>query len=394
MFNLSTLRRQLIALVSILLVTIMVTPALAQPCDAAGANAKLEDAKTSLEAGNTESATTLINEAQALLSSCADAATSGAGSTETTTSANATINIPEVDPEAAITYIAFAHTSPDVGPIDLYTNDVAEPIISNLAFGEATELFPFEAGARTFTARAAGSDSGSEALATSQKDYAANSSWIFTAAGLNEKVSFITEPMSVVRNAYNDQARVRIVNFVPDTNIDVVDANGTDFGTGLGWIGMQDMMVDEGSYTLQVNANGQPFMEPATFDVAANNTYTLFVIGQPGSDAAVQILPIVIPQETGRMQFISTRGDAVDIHYRPGDERIIENLGAGVTSDWVTLEAGAITFIAYAPGTGPTGTELAGVAFQLRPGYDVTISVNDNEMVVTEETFTGAQNEE
>jgi hypothetical protein len=77
----------------------------------------------------------------------------------------------------------------------------------------------------------------------------------------------------------------------------------------------------------------------------------------------------------------------VDIHYRPGEERLIENFAAGETSDWVTLEAGAVTFLAYAPGTGPTGTELAGVAIQLRPGYDVTVSVNDTEMVVTEETF-------
>jgi len=384
MSNLSTFKRQIICLLTILILTVIVTPALAQTCDVAvqDANAKLDEAKSSLEAGDSENATTLINEAQSLLTGCGTASPDA-----TPMPINATVNAPDIDPEAAITFVAFAHTSPDVGPIDLYTNDIDEPIITNIAFGEATELIPFEAGVRTFTARPAGSDSGSEALATSEKDYAANSSWIFTAAGLNEQVSFLIEPMSVVRNEYNDQARVRVVNFVPDTSIDVVDANGTDFGTGLGWIGMQDIMVDDGSYTLQVNANGTPLLEPATFDVAANNTYTLFVIGQPGSESPVQILPIVIPQETGRVRFISTRADTVDIHYRPGDERLIQNLEAGATSDWITLEAGAVTFLAYAPGTGPTGTELAGVAMQLRPGYDVTVSVNDTEMVVTEEDF-------
>lgn len=392
MFNLSTLRRQIFCLVTILLVAITVTPALAQTCDVAvqDANARLDEAKSSIEAGDTEGATALINEAQALLANC------GAATTTDTTpmAANATVNAPALDPEAAITFIAFVHTSPDVGPIDLYTSDVEGPVVSNLTFGEATDLIPFASGPRTFIARAAGSDSGSEALATSEKDYASNSSWLFTAAGLSEQVSFLMEPMSVVRNEYNNQARIRVVNFVPETSIDVVDGNGADFGTGLGWIGMQDTMVDAGSHTIQVNVNGEPFTEPVTLDVAANTTYTLFVMGQPGTDAPVQILPVVTPQETGRVRFISTRGDAVDVHYRPGDERLIENLAAGATSDWITLEAGAVTFIAYAPGTGPTGTELAGVATQLRPGYDVTISVNDAEMVVTEDVFTQAEDEE
>ena len=385
MFNLSPLRRSIICFMIVMGMMVMVTPTFAQTCDAVGdATSKLDEAKSSIEAGDTEAATTLINEAQALLSGCGAATTTDI----TPMAANTTVNVPEVDPEVSIVFIAFAHTSPDVGPIDLYTNDIDEPVVANLAFGEATELFPFEHGARVFTARLAGSGKNGEVLASGNKDYGANSSWVLTAAGLNEKVSFLVEPMSVVRNKYGNQARVRLVNFVPETRIDVVDANGNDFGIGLGWIGIQDKMVDAASYTLQVNANGGPMLEPVTFDMAANTTYTLFVIGQPDSDSPVQILSIVVPQETGRVRFVSTRADTVDVHYRPGEERLIENLGAGATTDWVTLEAGAFTFIAYAPGTGPTGRELAGVALQLRPGYDITVSVNENEMTVTDVVFT------
>src|SRR5215207_7904368 len=134
MFHLSTLRRSIISIVMILMVTVMAAPTFAQTCDAAvqDANAKLDEAKSSIEAGDTANATTLINEAQALLSGCG--AESSTGTTTTTMAANATVNMPDLDPEATVTFIAFVHTSPDVGPIDLYTNDIDEPIVTNLAF--------------------------------------------------------------------------------------------------------------------------------------------------------------------------------------------------------------------------------------------------------------------
>src|SRR5215207_7481554 len=109
MFHLSTLRRSIISIVMILMVTVMAAPTFAQTCDVAAqdASARLDEAKSSIEAGDTANATTLINEAQALLSGCGTAA-----STDTTTpmSSNVTVNVPDLDPEAAITFIAFAHT--------------------------------------------------------------------------------------------------------------------------------------------------------------------------------------------------------------------------------------------------------------------------------------------
>lgn len=397
-----------LVLLSLLLTA--VKPALAQTCDVIAASSMLEVAKTHLASGEDDQVLTLMNAAQAALSGCGTATapleTEAADITVTPTAAVAeptaavatpaasipnTTSIavsPDIDAEKAIVFISFANTSIDSGVIDIYSNLTPEPVVTDLAFGEATGLVPFEAGSITFTGRVAGSGKNGEVLAADNKDFAANSSWVVTMAGLQSKVSLIMEPMSIVRSKYNGQARVRVVNFVQDSRIDLVEGEGDDFGSHLGWVGMKDKMIDPGTHTLQAHSDGKALMEPMTFDFAANTTYTLYIIGQAGSDHPVQILSIVTPQETTRVRFISTRSDAVEIFYRPAKEMLIENIANGETSDWFTLEAGAVTFLAYAPGTGMGGREMGGIALQLRPGRDLTITMSDNNMDVTEVALT------
>lgn len=379
----------------IMLVILMaaVVPTWAQTCDVGAASSMLEDAKTHLAAGEDDQVLTLMNAAQAALSTCESAtatvqAESAATPAEVIANAVSIATSPDIDAEKAIVFISFANTSIDSGSIDIYIDLSPEPLVTDLTFGEATGLVPFQSGTMTFTARVAGSGKNGEVLAADQKDFGANSSWVVSMAGLQSKVSLIVEPMSIVRNNYNGQARVRVVNFIQDSRIDLVDSGGDDFGSHLGWIGMKDKMIDPGTHTLQVNSNGEALMEPMTFEFAANTTYTLYLIGQPGSDHPVQILPIMTVQETTRVRFISTRTDAVEIHYRPAKALLVENIANGETSDWVILEAGAVTFLAYAPGTGMGGREMGGIALQLRPGRDLTITMSDNNMDVTEVTLT------
>jgi len=371
----------------------------AQACDTNAISSKLDEAKTHLAAGETDQAAALVAEAQAALSACstpaaptAEAAPPAATTEAAAAPANATrrVTAPEVGADKAIVFISFANTSIDAGSVDIYSDRSPDPLVTDLAFGEATELVPFEAGPISFTARAAGSGKNGEMLTTGRKDFGANSSWVVTTAGLKSRVSLIIEPVSIVRSDYNDQARVRVVNFVQNSTIDLVDDGGIDFGSNLGWVSIKDNMIDPGKHTLQVNSGGQPLMDAMTFDFAANTTYTLYLIGQPESDHPVQILSIVTPQETTRVRFVSTRSDTVELYYRPANEKVIESIVGAATSDWITLEAGAVTFLAYAPGTGMGGRELGGIALQLRPGRDITITMSDTDMNVSDTVLTPA----
>lgn len=318
------------------------------------------------------------------ISESSDASTSEAAANEQPAPASVTINAPEVDLQKSVAFIAFAHTSIDSGPIDIYSGSSGTPVIANLAFGETTSLIPFNGGPRTFTARPAGSGPDGELLYTVRWDYLANSSWIVTAAGLLDKFAFIVEPISIVRNNYNGRARVRVVNLVQDWRLTVRGDNGTEFGSGLGWVGIKDTMVNAGSYTLQVSASGETLNDPTPFEFTAETTHTLYIIGQPNSTHPVRLLPLVTPQDTTVVRFVSRRDDAVDIHYRPTNERLVADISSGETSEPVSLASGAVTFIAYAPGTGPTGRELAALPMQLRPGREITVTLNNRGMEVTE----------
>ena len=154
----------------------------------------------------------------------------------------------------------------------------------------------------------------------------------------------------------------------------------------MGWAGLalRTHWLHPGSYSLQVSPEGSAATEPQAFDFEANTTYTLYLIGSPGGDPAVSILNMIAPRNSARVRFVNERSDTVDIHYRPGNDRIAESLASGATSDFTQIAARAITFVAYAPGTGPTGQELAALPIQLRPGRDLTITLTNNGMSVTE----------
>jgi hypothetical protein len=341
---------------------LFVPPLLAQSCRNAtiAANALLENAKDRIGVGEPEMAVTLINEAQALLGVChpdetvliSQRAASPIAIPEITATATALspggfdIQPPEVDLTQAIVFIAFAHTSIDSGPLDIYLGSSQTPVVAKLTYGEATHLVPLNAGMRQFTVRPAGSGPDQDSLARVEWNYAANSSWIVTAAGLLSEFAFIVEPISIVRNDYHERSRVRVVNLVRDMRLSVRSDSGGEFGNGLGWIGIKDTMVDPGMYELHVRtADGKTTNEAIAFDFLVERTYTLYLIGQPERGHPISVLPIVTPQETTRVRFVSARDGSVDVHYRPSNERIVEAIAGGETSPYIPLASGAVTFI-------------------------------------------------
>jgi hypothetical protein len=423
----------------ILMLSMLSIPTQAQEaCDTAASNATaiLDSALALLQAGNTVGATTLITTARDSLATCT---ASGANvpavqpttvpavtnvapeptavatevntaveptviPTETTSTStetsSATTGIgdyvliaPPVDIDNAIAFVRFAHTSIDAGTIDLYRERDTEPIVAGLDFGEVTELIPIPAGNWLITARRAGEGVAGEELYQMRWNYSANSSWVIAAAGIVETFAFIVEPISIIRNDYNDRARVRIVNVAAGAPRSTVRTQeGQVLGDGLGWFGLRDNMLEPGTYTLTAETNtGGTLPAPLEYTFDANNTYTLLVMaGLHG--APLEMVMFATPQEISRVRFINNRIDVIDLHYRPGNELLIGNFDPQTDTNWYEFPSGAITFIAVEPGAGARGRELAALPWQLRPDRDITIEINQNGMQVTEVVLRGHEN--
>lgn len=386
-------------LIMALVIALIPASAQSQSCDEAVGEVLplLEGAKSLIESGNAQSAATLIQSAEDLLKACQT------GSAQPTVESAATtvpgeaippaataepvggyvLNVPPIDTNQSIAFVTFVHTSADAGPIDIYYGDQETPVVSGLVYGTFTGIMPIQAGSRTFRARPAGSGPSGEVLYRMTWDYIANSTWMVTAAGVRSTFSFIVEPITIIRNEYQGQARVRVINLAATgPRVTVADSNSKILGDRLGWVGIQDTLVAPGEYVLSASTStGLAMPQPLTLNVEANYTYTLFVIGN-GSDAPLTILNLPARQDITRVKFINGRADVVDVHARPGNDKIVTRIQPGAESDWIELPSVSFTFIAYAPDTGPTGRELAGIATQLRPQRDLVIVIGNSAMEI------------
>ncbi len=295
-----------------------------------------------------------------------------------------------LDPEAGSGFVRFAHVSPDSGPIDIYLNDLPTPLVTNLMLGEYTGAVRLPSGTHTFVARAAGSAADSEALTQFDWDLASNSTWLVMAVGTQEQASFLLEPLNVVRNITEDVARVRVANVNPYlTGLTVNVEGGDPLAQGIEWMGTSDVDLPAADASITItDAEGNAVAEPISVTFDPHMHYTV-LLTSTGDQAAVTPLVIASPRDTTRVRFVSERADAVEILLMPIGEVLIPQLEAGSTTDYLTLGSEAATFGAYAPGTGPTGQNLAGVPVQLEPGYDLTVTFRaDGSAEVTEKVFT------
>lgn len=286
------------------------------------------------------------------------------------------VNAPtDLDPTSSLTSVYFAHTAADVGPVDIYMTERPDtPVVANLGFGEVTEevMLPSTA---TFAARMAGDAADSPPLAQLDFDLGGNTTWVISVVGLASNASVLLEPLSVVRTDYNDMARVRVMNLVATGDTYTVTSDSDiNFGTELEFHSTADNDIEPGTHNLTLtDADGNTVGESQSYTFDANTTTTLLIVG--GADGTpVQVIPITSERYTNRVQFVNNGTDPVDVFTRPGGSAIVSNLAGGATSEWVDVPSGAVTFITYAPGTGPTGQELAALPIQLAPWRDVVVT--------------------
>jgi Domain of unknown function (DUF4397) len=289
-------------------------------------------------------------------------------------------NPTEATAEDAVAFVRFVHTSVDAPAVDLYIGEIGDtPLVKNIAFGEVTDFILLPEGNYTVTAVESGSGVEGEALATLNWDLARNTSWFISMAGLVSNISIQIEPISLLRNDLADDiARVRVVNFVSGTEaVTLASDAGDDFSQGLGWLGVFDGDFMPGTYNLNLTTlDGSALIENATIDLPGGQLTTLLILGS--AEGTIEVVPFHSLADVARVQIVNNSGEAIDIFLRPGNEQVVTSLEAGATSEWISIPSGSVTFVAYAPGTGPTGQELAAWIGELSPARDVTISFGAN----------------
>ncbi len=292
------------------------------------------------------------------------------------------LNPLNVTAEDAVAFIRFAHVSADAPAVDIYIREMGDaPLIVNLDYGMVTDYILLPEGSYSVITSAPGTGIDGDVVATINWDVARNTSWLISVVGLVSNVSMSVEPISLLRNDLaDDVSRVRLVNFISGAEpLTIASDAGDDFGQGLGWMGVFDTEVVPGTYNLSVTApDGTALAENAAVDLAGGQLSTLLILGSADGSREVEVIPFASTADIARVQIINNSGEAMDIFLRPGDEQVATSLEADATSEWISVPSGSVTFVAYAPGTGPTGQELAAWIGELNPARDVTITFGAN----------------
>jgi hypothetical protein len=278
-------------------------------------------------------------------------------------------------------FIRFIHTAIDVPPLDIYAGDAKQSlIVSNMAYGEFTDFLTLPATVQGFTAREAGTGPGGDALFRLNRRVTPNQSEIITAAGLNSRRAFVLDSLVLVRNATRGKARVRVFNMVwGGPYLTVRDSNGATYGQDLQYLSTShdaDVTPDLYTFEVQQSGSGKSLTKQENVALQADKIYALMITGGMDGIPPVRLVILTSDQDTTRVRIANNSNVPADVYIKGNDTPFARAIPPGTMTDYTVVPSGATTFILRASGGAPNSQELAFVAPQLRPGRDVTISIN------------------
>jgi len=307
---------------------------------------------------------------------------STAESTAQTDTSTGTMNPLNLVGTDDVAFVRFANTVVDVPSVDLYIQELGDKgVVKDLAFGQITDASLLPAGKYNVVARVAGSDPSSEAITSMSWEFQPDTSWLITLVGLTSNASVQLEPINLVQtDIANNMARVRVVNLVSEApSLTVSSSTGDDFGSSLAWSDVFDADMKSGTYNLSVAADtGDTLLENSPVELKNGELSTVVLIGSVDGNQPLQLVTFNSAENVSRVQFVNNSQAAIEIFARPGDVSILQSLAAGETSDWVAIPSGSVTFVSYAPGTGPSGQELGAWIGEVHPLRDVVVTFTDD----------------
>ncbi|MCS6836717.1 MAG: DUF4397 domain-containing protein [Anaerolineae bacterium] len=308
---------------------------------------------------------------------------------------------PQIERGTIVNFFQFAHTSVDVGSLDIYLDGVEEPIIRNMAYGDTVPMMAIPAAKRTFVARRADTGSRGAVLASTDIDFGTNASWLLLAAGRDERRSFDLLPVPIPRSAalYRPgQAFVRSLSAVSDgssmsiaiesSDPDVKAGGRASLETSMGWLSPRDNSVAAGDYLISARASGTPFAPPQNIRLEAEKTTMLIIIGSLSGAPPGQILALTSPPEQARVKLVNEQNDDYTVVFSPVNLQI-DALDAGQSSDFVTVRSSNVRLLFFLKGANLRQSPiLFEVPQRLRPGRDLVITLRADGSVDVEETLT------
>lgn len=292
-------------------------------------------------------------------------------------------------------FVRFIHTSIDMRAVDIFAGETNTLIVSNLDYGQATEFMALPSTTQGFVARPAGFGPDAEPLFQLNRRVKANQSEIIAAAGLTNRRAFVLEALVMVRNATRNKARVRVFNMVwGGPYLSVRDTKGIYYGQDLQYLSTSaDVDTAPGVYDFElVSGTGKSVTTAKGVNLEADKVYSLMIIGGMDGDPPVQLVILVSEQETTRVRIVNKSSNNADIYIKGNTEPFARNLPPGQSTDFNPVPSGATTFVLRAANSAPTSPELSFVAPQLRPGRDVTITLDGagiaTQMGITEDRLT------
>ena len=308
---------------------------------------------------------------------------------------------PQIEAGTIVNFFQFAHTSVDVGLLDIYLDGLPQPIIRNMAFGDTAPMMAIPSSQRVFIARYAGTGPQGAVLASTDVDFGTNSSWVLLAAGRDQRRSFNLLPVPIPRASalYRPgEAVVRSLSAVNNgSSMSIAieegrpsaEAGSSAFlGTGMGWLAPRDSRVAAGDYVISARASGAPFAPPQRIRLEAEMTTMLIIIGSLSGAPPGRILALSSPPEQARVKLVNEQNEDYTIVFSPTNLQI-DALDAGQSSDFVTVRNSSVTLLFFPKGANPRQTSiLFEVPQRLRPGRDVVITLRADGSVDVEETLT------
>lgn len=294
-------------------------------------------------------------------------------------------------------FVRFIHTAIDVPPIDIYAGEGSQtPVASGLSYGQATNFMTLPATTQGYVARPAGSGPNGEALFRLNRRVKPNQSEIIAAAGLAGRKAFVLEPLVLVRNNTRGYARVRVFNMVwGGPYLTVKDNKGAVYGQDLQYLSSSgDVDLTPGTYGFEIESSGtgKTVATIGNIDLESDKVYSVMIVGGMDGTPAIRFILLTSDQESTRVRIVNNGSSSADIYIKGQDKPFVAGIAPGAATGFTAIPSGATTFVLRAAGSPTNSSEMAFVAPQLRPGRDITITINGSgvatQMGITDDHLT------